>query len=82
MVSANAVLKLRKFDDLNDELDFLFNNYFKPKHSVLMPVDKGWKPLTDVYETKNEFVVVMDIAGIAVDDISANLKGRDRKSVV
>ena len=76
MTSVNAVLKLRKFDDINDELDFLFNNYFKHKHSVLMPVDKGWKPMTDVYETEDEFVVVMDIAGIAVDDITANLKDR------
>jgi len=76
MVSANAVLKLWKFDDLNDELDFLFNNYFKGQRSVLMPVDKGWKPLTDVYETEDEFVVVMDIAGISVDDIAASLNGR------
>ena len=75
-MSANAVINLRKFDDLNDELDFLFNNYLKHQHSVLMPVDNGWKPLTDVYETETEFVVVMDIAGIEVDDISAKLKGK------
>ena len=41
-----------------------------------MPVDKGWKPLTDIYETANEVVVVMDIAGIAVNDISVNIKSR------
>jgi HSP20 family protein len=74
-MSESAVIKLRKFDDLNDELDFLFNNYLKHQHSVLMPVDNAWKPLTDVYETETEFVVVMDIAEIEIDDISAKLKG-------
>jgi len=68
-------LKLRDFDDLNDEIDFLFNSYFKSRRSVLMPMDKGWKPLTDMYETDQEVVIVMDIAGISTNDIKLRLDG-------
>jgi len=64
----------RDFDDLNDELDFLFNNYFKSRRSVLMPMEGGWKPLTDMYESETEIVVVMDIAGITIRDIHARLE--------
>lgn len=74
MIESNPAVRLREFDDLNDELDFLFNNYFKGRRAVLMPMEQGWKPLTDMYETENEIVVVMDIAGISQSDIKLRLQ--------
>lgn len=64
----------KDFDDLNEELDFLFNNYFKSRRPVLMPVEKGWKPPTDMYETDEEIVITMDIAGITTTDVSLRLE--------
>lgn len=73
MIEPNRPYRTRDFDDLNEELDFLFSNYFKSRRPVLMPIDKGWKPLTDMYETEEEIVIVMDIAGISTRDISLRL---------
>ncbi len=76
MIQPEKIYRLRDFDDINEELDFLFNNYFKSRRPVLMPIERGWKPLTDVFETDEEIVVVMDIAGITTRDISLRLHQR------
>ncbi len=62
------------FDDVSDELDFLLNNYFPSRRSVLMPVERGWRPQTDMYETDAEVVIIMDIAGIKTKDIRLSLE--------
>jgi len=66
-------IAVKEFEDLNEELDFLFNNVFKTHRSLLWPVEKGWKPPTDMFETETEIVVVMDIAGITTNDLSLRL---------
>ena len=38
-----------------------------------MPVEKGWKPLTDVFETDENVVVMIDIAGISINDVRLTL---------
>jgi HSP20 family protein len=69
------VEQAKDFDGLNDELDFLFNNFFQTAHPVMMPIKKGWKPPTDVYETVEEIVIIMDLAGITAHDIKVQLEG-------
>lgn len=73
MIDPKQIHSLKDFDDLNDELDFLFNNVFKTHRPVLWPSDRGWKPATDMYETEDEIVIIMDIAGITTRDISLRL---------
>jgi len=63
-----------KDDEFSEELDFIFNTFYKSRRPMLMPIEKGWKPLTDVYETDDEVVIVMDIAGISVNDIKLTLQ--------
>jgi HSP20 family protein len=70
-----AIPVLLKDDEFNDELDFIFNTFYKSRRPVLMPIEKGWKPLTDVFETDDEVVIVMDIAGISVNDVKLTLLG-------
>ncbi|HHE47085.1 MAG TPA: Hsp20/alpha crystallin family protein [Bacteroidetes bacterium] len=66
----NALMHVaRDTDDIDDDLDFVFNHYYKARRWSIMPAEKGWKPLTDVYETDDEVVIVMDIAGITTQDI-------------
>jgi HSP20 family protein len=38
-----------------------------------VPVTSIWRPPTDVYETEDQIVVVMEIAGVSEDDISVTL---------
>lgn len=65
---------LVKDDEFSEELDFIFNTFYKSRRPMLMPIEKGWKPLTDVYETDEEVVIVMDIAGISVNDVKLTLQ--------
>ncbi len=73
-MTPDVSMDFSKFDDLNDEIDFLFNSYFKNRRSLLMPMESGWKPNTDMYETEKELVVTMDIAGISSCDIKIHLQ--------
>lgn len=72
MIQINIPIHLKE-DDSSDELDFLFNTFYKNRRPVLMPVEKGWKPLTDVFETDENIVVMVDIAGISINDVKLTL---------
>lgn len=68
---------LKEFDDVEDELDFLFNNQFKTRRPVLMPMERGWKPMVDMYETEEEIVITFDLAGISTNDVKLLLHGNN-----
>ncbi|MBL7073723.1 Hsp20/alpha crystallin family protein [candidate division KSB1 bacterium] len=55
---------LKDFQSMKEEMDFLFSNFFNLKRPPLWSRDRGWRPSTDVFETEDEFVIIMDIAGI------------------
>jgi HSP20 family protein len=57
---------------LADELDVYFNEvaHGRPVGFVASP---KWKPRTDVYETDEELVVHMDIAGMRAEDFAVEL---------
>ena len=76
MTDPHKICRLKDFDDLNEELDFLFSNYYKSRRPVLMTMDKGWRPQTDMYETADEIVIIMEIAGITTRDVSLKLDGK------
>ena len=75
MFDLSPTLELKEFDDVTDELDFLFNSQFKSRRPVLRPIDRGWKPLVDMYETDEEVVITIDIAGISTNDLRLLLHG-------
>ncbi len=58
----------------SDEFDFYFNTFYNARRPVIMSAQKGWKPLTDVYETDLEIVIIIDIAGISTSDIKLTLQ--------
>jgi HSP20 family protein len=57
---------------LADELDVYFNEvaHGRPVGFVASP---KWKPRTDVYETEEELIVQMDIAGMSAEDFKVEL---------
>jgi HSP20 family protein len=48
---------------LADELEVYFNEYVRGSPVGFVSAAK-WRPATDIYETEDSFVVVMDIAGV------------------
>ena len=46
-----------------DELEVYFNDYVRGATVGFVSTPK-WRPPTDIYETDNAFIVVMDIAGV------------------
>jgi len=59
---------------LADELEVYFNEYVRgsPVGFVSSP---NWRPATDIYETEEEFVVRMDVAGVEPDGFSVTFDG-------
>ena len=49
-----------------DELEVYFNEYVRGSPVGFISTPK-WRPPTDIYETDEQFVVAMDIAGVAPD---------------
>src|SRR5512137_771484 len=38
-----------------------------------VPVASGWRPPTDVYETEDQIIVLIEVAGVSEDDLSVTL---------
>jgi len=60
---------LSGFRVLSDETDFLFDNMFRFQRPLLMPSKGVWHPPMDVFESESEYVVIMEVAGIRVEDV-------------
>jgi len=75
-VSSAALSLQMKASDSSDEFDFYFQTFYNARRPVLMSQHKGWKPATDVYETDDEVVIVVDIASISTSDIRLTLQGQ------
>jgi HSP20 family protein len=57
-------------DDLTDSAFTRgLDNFFDDDRPKFCPPQKAWNPPTDVFETRTEIVVKMEVAGIGPDDI-------------
>lgn len=61
--------------DSDDEMEFIFSNYFNSKFPILITSEKRWHPPTDVMETDVDYIVVMDVAQVKQDDIKLTYEG-------
>ena len=61
---------IRNFGSRSDDMEFLMSHHFYIKRSGLAPLELGWRPATDVFETAEEIVIIMDVAGIDEKDLS------------
>ncbi len=56
------------------DLDQYFDYFFGSHRPAMMPAGEGWHPAADVYETETNIIIVVDIAGISVNDVNLVLK--------
>jgi len=59
----------RKLQGLEEEMDRLFDHFFASKSYLGMVAEHVWHPPTDVYETEQEVIVIMEIPGVSKDDV-------------
>ena len=55
---------------IQEEMDLLFDHFYKIRHSPLLTAKRLWRPPTDVFETEDQVVVVAEIAGMKQKDVN------------
>jgi HSP20 family protein len=60
---------VRKLRGLEDEMDRLFDHFLLSRSYLGMLSESVWHPPTDVYETENAVMVVMEIPGVESEEV-------------
>lgn len=83
--SSQAERAGHKPSDIDDMFEMFFGREGRASKAIGMHGDLGWRPATDVYETQDEFIVQVDLAGmqreqieVYVDDGFLLIKGTRR----
>jgi HSP20 family protein len=64
---------LRDVRHIQEEMDLLFDHFYKMRHSPVLTSRRLWRPPADVFETEKEVVVLLEIAGMKEEDFSITL---------
>jgi HSP20 family protein len=60
--------------DIQGEVNRLFDNFFgRPGGSG--PAGRSWAPAVDLYETKDDLVLTMEVPGVRDKDVSVSITG-------
>jgi len=71
---SSAVDPFRDLSDVQSEINRLFDGFFsRPAQSGAM--ERVWAPAVDMYETKDELVVVAELPGLSEKDIHLSITG-------
>ncbi len=60
---------------IQEEMDLLFDHFYKMRHSPVLTSKRLWRPPTDVFETENQVIILLEIAGMKQKDFSITLSG-------
>lgn len=64
----------RELGDIQSEVNRLFDTFFG--RSVQGPsVERSWAPAADMYETKDELVIKVDLPGVSEKDVQVSITG-------
>lgn len=65
----------KQIDAVASEMENLFYHLFAPRNPAKCVGRHTWSPLSDVYETADELIVKMELAGVKRDNIGITLDG-------
>lgn len=66
---------IRDIRHLQETMERLLSDFSHLRMPLLLSKESVWRPLTDVYEAENEFVVRTEIPGMEPTDFSVTLEG-------
>ncbi|KPL03636.1 MAG: hypothetical protein AMJ73_05915 [candidate division Zixibacteria bacterium SM1_73] len=58
---------------IQEEMDLLFDHFYKIRHSPVLIAKRLWRPPTDVFETEQQVVILVEIAGMKQKDLNVTL---------
>jgi HSP20 family protein len=67
---------IRDIRHLQETMERLLADFSRLRMPLMLGKETVWRPLTDVYETEDEFIVRMEIAGMEAGDFSVTLDNR------
>jgi HSP20 family protein len=65
---------IRDIRHLQETMERLLSDFSRLRMPLLLSKESVWRPLTDVYETENEFVIRMEIPGMDPSDFKVTLE--------
>src|SRR5262245_15664625 len=66
---------LRSPGDVQAEMNRLFDSFFAHPTSQMSGMERVWAPTADMYETKDELVVTVELPGLNEKDIHLSITG-------
>jgi HSP20 family protein len=64
---------LKDVKRIQEEMDLIFDHFYKLRHSPVLTAQRIWRPPTDVFETEEEIVVRMEIGGMKQQDLHVTI---------
>ncbi|MBN2056576.1 Hsp20/alpha crystallin family protein [bacterium] len=64
----NAFKEGKEFKEVSDQMERIFDNLVQ--QPLMMISESGWRPAFDVFETKDNLVILGELAGVLRKDIS------------
>ena len=58
-----------------EDLEAIFDNFFFFKSPIAMRPEAVWRPEVDVYQTKANVIVCIELAGVPKDSIDMSMRG-------
>ena len=58
---------------IQEEMDILFDHFYKVRHLPVLIAKRLWRPPTDVIETTDEFIVLVEIGGMKQKNLTISL---------
>jgi HSP20 family protein len=68
-------MERKGFDEMREQVQRLMSEFFKDVKPLGYRLDWSFHPPMDVYETEDELVVVMEVAGMEAEEIQVSLEG-------
>ena len=66
---------LKDFQSLSEEMEILMHNFFSDKRRPAPHIGHGFLPPLDFFETETELVCLMDLVGVAPQDLTVKVDG-------
>lgn len=65
----------RNVGEIQQEVNRLFDNFFGRPASQAARGDRVWAPLVDMYETKDDLLLMVEVPGVQEKDVTVSITG-------